>query len=232
MDASRFELFLSRLEARGTEAALDVICNHFVDEFDVAGASIALIIGDLPRGCLAWSDDRSRQLEDLQFGLGEGPCIEAHLAGSVVSEADLSRSSRWPAFAEGAVAIDVLAVCALPLRFGRAGFGAIDLYRPDAGGFDSRVEAEGRVLADITSAIVLAGQAAVPDGDLTTLIADLVEQRSVVHQATGMVSVQLGVDLADALLALRARAFRTDRNLRSLSLDVVRGRTRFSPGRG
>jgi AmiR/NasT family two-component response regulator len=50
-----------------------------------------------------------------------------------------------------------------------------------------------------------------------------------VHQATGMVMVQLSVDAADAFLALRAHAFATDRSLLDVAIDVVERRLRFSP---
>jgi hypothetical protein len=45
-----------------------------------------------------------------------------------------------------------------------------------------------------------------------------------------MVSAQLGVNLATALLSLRARAFADDRLLSDLAADVVARSIRFRPG--
>jgi hypothetical protein len=50
-----------------------------------------------------------------------------------------------------------------------------------------------------------------------------------VHQATGMVQVQLGVTTDEAFLMLRARAFASGRSLADVSTDVVARRLRFSP---
>jgi hypothetical protein len=51
--------------------------------------------------------------------------------------------------------------------------------------------------------------------------------RAVVHQATGMVSVQLGVSVEEALLRLRAHAYGSERPLGEVAEDVVARRLRF-----
>ena len=50
-----------------------------------------------------------------------------------------------------------------------------------------------------------------------------------VHQATGMIIVQLGVTAAVALIRLRAYAYAQDRRLRDVAADVVARRLRFDP---
>lgn len=55
----------------------------------------------------------------------------------------------------------------------------------------------------------------------------MVDRRAVVHQAAGMISVQLGVDVAEALLRLRAHAFATGRSMADLAAEVVERRVRF-----
>lgn len=55
--------------------------------------------------------------------------------------------------------------------------------------------------------------------------------RSVIHQASGMVSVQLGVSLAAALARLRAYAYANDHSLADVAKDVVARRLRFDNGR-
>ncbi len=49
-----------------------------------------------------------------------------------------------------------------------------------------------------------------------------------VHQATGMVQVQLDASTEEALLVLRARAFAGDRALADVASEVVQRRLRFS----
>ena len=61
-------------------------------------------------------------------------------------------------------------------------------------------------------------------GGSTTRVA----HRAEVHQATGMVSVQLGVSAAEALARMRAYAFVHNRLLIDVARDVVARRLRFS----
>ncbi|MGI9155398.1 MAG: ANTAR domain-containing protein [Marmoricola sp.] len=49
----------------------------------------------------------------------------------------------------------------------------------------------------------------------------MIEDRAEVHQATGMVSVQADLPMADALLRLRGRAYATDRPILGLAHDVL-----------
>ena len=51
--------------------------------------------------------------------------------------------------------------------------------------------------------------------------------RAEVHQATGMISVQLGVPTAEALVRLRAHAYSRDRLIDDVAADVVARRLRF-----
>lgn len=51
--------------------------------------------------------------------------------------------------------------------------------------------------------------------------------RAVVHQATGMIAVQLDSSLDDAIARLRSEAFAGRRSLYDLARDVVARRVRF-----
>jgi hypothetical protein len=57
----------------------------------VNGAGIMLMSGDIPRGSLGTTDEVSQLIEDLQYTLGEGPCVDAYQQDEVVAEPDLAR---------------------------------------------------------------------------------------------------------------------------------------------
>ena len=69
-------------------------------------------------------------------------------------------------------------------------------------------------------------------GALATELEEGADFRFVVHQASGMVAVQLGVSVGEALLRLRAYAFANDRLLAEVAEDVVGRRLRFDDRRG
>jgi len=58
---------------------------------------------------------------------------------------------------------------------------------------------------------------------------DLFVTQPVVHQATGMILVQLGISAEDAFARLRAYAYAHDRRLSDVARDVVERRLRFEP---
>jgi hypothetical protein len=175
---------------------------------------------------LGTSDDRSRLLEELQFTLGEGPCLEAHRTGRLVSEPRLD-TTRWPGFAAGALDVGVEAVFALPMHVGAAGFGALDLYRDSPGAMTRQDLDDARVVADAATVMVLAIDGDPTDDDLPGELEGLVYRRAAVHQAAGMVSVQLDLGIEDAMVVLRARAYQTGRPIGQLADDIVARRIRL-----
>lgn len=195
----------------------------------VTGVGLALMTDAGPAGTVAISDGPAATMEELQFSLGEGPCIDASTTGRPVLQPDLGSSGagRWPGFTAGALDAGIRAVFALPLRLGGIKLGVLDLYRDHAGELSPGELAEALSFADAATTLLLQLQAeASVDGSGVRGI-EVIEDRAEVHQATGKVSVQLGSDMAEALLRLRARAYASERPILELSRDVLDGTVRF-----
>jgi hypothetical protein len=126
-----------------------------------------------------------------------------------------------------AVAAGAAALFAFPLRVGGVRLGALTLYQPRSGRLTDAQHADALTMADIVLQSVLALQAEASPGALAIELEALNGGRAEVHQATGMVSVQLSVDVAEALARLRARAFREGRPLAAVAADIVARRDRF-----
>lgn len=207
----------------------------------VTGAGLTLMTStDTPAGVVAASDGSAVVLEDLQFSLGEGPCVEASRTGRPVLVADLGGTDpvrgaggRWPLFTPAALAAGVAAVFALPMRIGAIRVGVLDLYRDRAGALDDEDVAMALAFATAATGVLLhrlTQRTAGTPGDAGTSgpwELPLPHSRAVVHQATGMVSVTAGVGLADALVLLRAHAYAADRAVDLVASDVVAGRLRI-----
>lgn len=194
----------------------------------VTGVGLALMTDAGPAGTVAISDDRAGTMEDLQFTLGEGPCVDCSTSGRPVLQPDLQRTGpgRWPGFSAGALQAGVRAVFALPLRVGGIKLGVLDLYRDEVGNLSDGELTEALSYADAATALLLHLQA---QSDLMgSGPIPVVEDRAEVHQATGMVSVQAGVPVAEALVRLRARAFASERPILDLSRDVLAQRVTFT----
>jgi hypothetical protein len=217
----------------------------------VSGVGLALMTNeDRPAGVVAASDGVAVVLEDLQFTLGEGPCVEASRTGRPVLVPDLAgpdpvlNGTRWPVFTAEAVVSGVGAVFAFPLRIGAIRIGALDLYRDRAGALERDDVATALAFADAATSLVLHLQTKQPvvvfpglhdEGDdptaggLAPWAMPLAHDRAVVHQATGMISVTAEVGLAEALVLLRARAYTDQRPVDAVATDVLAGRLHFRP---
>lgn len=221
---------VARLELGGSASeALGRLCSACVAELDVSGASVALIIRDDHCGTIGASDDVSAGIEELQSTLGEGPGWDAHRWGGTTTEPHLASSRRWGAFAPAALALGAGAVFAFPLRLGSVRWGALVLYRRSTGRLEKEDRADGSAMAGVAATLLAQLELEASGRGLTTLVEELVDGRSVVHQAAGMVSVQLDVTVEDAHAALRARAFADERSLADLSADVVTRKQRLVP---
>ncbi|MGO9148798.1 MAG: ANTAR domain-containing protein [Acidimicrobiales bacterium] len=87
-------------------------------------------------------------------------------------------------------------------------------------------------MADVATRALLALQANASPSELATEIETGANLRLVVHQACGMVAVQLGVSLTEALIRLRAYSFANDRPIAAIAEDVVARRLHFDPDSG
>jgi len=197
------------------------------DALPITGVGLVLMTDAGPAGMVAASDRAATALEDLQFTLGEGPCVDASSSGRPVLVPSLAAAggAQWPAFTTGALAADVAAVFALPLRVGGIRLGVLDLYRDVTGPLSAPGLAEALSFADAATTVLLHLQSHARAGEAVAVL----EDRTEVHQATGMVSAQAGVDLASALLLLRARAFATERPVLDVARDVLSRLVRFDP---
>jgi len=169
-------------------------------------------------------------LEDLQFTLGEGPSREAAATGVPVLAADLAGAlARWPAFAPAAMDLGARAVFAFALRIGAIGVGTMLAHRTTPGVLTAAQVTDTLALADAVTLALLDRQWPTSEAEDQPGPgwAQPATYRAEVHQATGMVSVQLGVGLAEALVRLRAHAWAADRLLADVAADVVARRLRF-----
>ncbi|HWM07502.1 MAG TPA: GAF and ANTAR domain-containing protein [Actinophytocola sp.] len=208
------------------------ICQACLDGLDVDGAAISLLTASVSRETLWATDATAELLEDLQFALNEGACMEAATSGDPVLVPDLhqgAESARWPIFAAAvAEQTRVAALFALPLQWGAVNLGVLDLYRIAPGGLSELQQRDALAAADL-AALMMLGLRTDPGENGGGWLDPALGHRAEIHQATGMVLVQLGVSATDALARLRAYAFVHERLLIDVARDVVARRLLFTP---
>ena len=208
------------------------LCQVCAEATTVSGAGVMLMWSDTPGGSLCTTNKMSDLIEQLQYALGEGPCVDAFRQDWPVLEPDLANpdTSRWPAFSPPAVEAGVRAVFGFPLQVGAARLGALNLCCDRPGPLSDDQHADALVMAGIAAQTILVLQAGAAPGELATQLEQDADFHYAVNQAAGMVAAQLEVSVAQALVRLRACAFGNDRPLTQVAKDVVERRLRLGTG--
>ncbi len=228
------KILMSLMDQADTGVSLpELLCRTCCVDVPVDGAGIALMGDDGSIELTVGSSPRAQELEELQLVVGEGPCVDAFGTGRLVLQPDLRRTSRWPLYSPAALDRGVQAVFSYPLLIGSIRLGVLDLYRDASGSLSDKQVSVALDFVDAALMIVLHLQSdpLAGDGDGGVGISGPMEiafqSHPEVHQASGMISVQANVSLADALLLLRAHAFTQDRPIADIARDVVERRLSF-----
>lgn len=216
-------------DADGMVGALRRLCGAAVRALPASGAGLSVMTDAGMRGIAAASDEASGRIDELQFDLGEGPCTDAYASRRPILEADLAGSgmARWPLYAAAAHDEGVRAAFAFPLQIGAARLGVLDFYRQLPGPLTANELAEALTFADVATSMLLDAQGEATPGEAADGLDDALGYRFELHQAQGMVMVQLGVSLTAALALLRAYAYSHDRHVAEVASDVVTRKLRL-----
>jgi ANTAR domain len=219
--------------AVGTADRLGRLCRATVHALPAAGAGVSVMGADGARGVAAISDPEDLWLAELQFTLGEGPCLDAHSWGRPVLVPDLDAAAirRWPSYAPAAVEKGVRAVFAFPMQIGAARLGVFDVYREQAGSLSRPAFSQAVAFADVALTTLLDGQHDAPRGEAALGLGEALESRAVIYQAQGMVTVQLGVDVTEAMARIRAYAYANQQPITGVARDIVSRKIRLEDDR-
>ncbi len=206
------------------EDQLGRLCESVVEVAAVSGCGVTLLTSTGQSLTIHTVDSRAKEIEDLQHTLGEGPVLAAARSGASVLVPDLRNlrdhdRARWPVFAKEVETVGLAAAFAFPLLLGTSSVGALTLYRASSGPLTSE-QTSGAVLTADAIALVLTR-----DG-LGSLSLDGNPMK--IHQAAGMVMVQLGVSIDEALLRIRAASYADGQSADELADDIVARRRRLS----
>lgn len=222
MDAERGRWIAAQFApGSGTRPAAS-LCDRCVEILQVVGAGVSIMSGR-NSGPVCSSSECVRQLEDLQFSLGEGPCHDAYVTGTMVSEPDLANrtSESWPNYTPAALDLGACAIFAFPLQLGVGIVGVLTVYHDVAGMLTDEQDADGRVLAFMLPAIMSDIQARDPQSILAGELTETDAHRAEVHQSSGMTAVQLGIDVDDALVRIRAHAYATNQTVADVAGQIL-----------
>ena len=221
--------------AHGRHVTVADVCAVAAGSAQLSGAWLAAARDGEPDFLMSVTGLAAEQLAEVQLTLGEGPCHDVLASAAPVLVADLGDeeySRRWPAFTPAARQLGAGAVFVFPLIVGAIRAGVMGLYRSSAGPLPDGTLGDLLILADAATMMLLgSAEGYTGNGDgvgLDGQAPDLALHRAEIDQATGMLTVQLGVSAAAAFGRLRAYAYSQDRRLADVAGDIVARRLRLT----
>lgn len=207
-----------------------LVCAAAHQGLHAGGVTLSLLTDTPARQLLAASNAVALRLEEIQFTVMEGPCIDAAATDEpVVVEGLPERTTPWVLFgaAMGEQLPQVAAVHAFPLRFGDYVLGSMDvLTLREADPPPTITVPTGLRVADAVSAALAPSYARLlsageppswaPEDTVRTHWFDT-------HRAVGVLAARLDVSTEDAWALMRADAFRSGRTLVEATDAILNG---------
>jgi len=201
---------------RLAENLLTATTVHGVLDRVVQAARVAVPGADLVSVTLAtetgyttpvYTDDLALKLDEVQYRLSEGPCVEATRTPGLglTFSGDLAQGVQFPNFGPAAAALGVHSVLAVGLfpDGEKDRFGALNIYAYQAGGLDELDRDLALILAAHAST-ALAGTLAATSAELETAqLRQALQSRDVIGQAKGILMERRGISADEAFDVLR-----------------------------
>ncbi|NEB05834.1 ANTAR domain-containing protein [Streptomyces sp. SID13726] len=183
-----------------------------------SSAALTLVGATLDQLAVAASDEPARAAQELEFLLGEGPARDATSQIRPVSASGAALIDRWPGYGPAVAELGISEVAAVPLSLAGTCVGALAVFDPAPGIIGSQGFTE--VAEALTTSMILSPH------DAPVLYGET-DPRDLVHQAAGMLSVQLGCPVPDALELIKAHAFTEGTSAESVATRITQGTLRL-----
>ena len=170
---------------------------------------------------VASSDALAKLLDEQQYELDSGPCLQALGTGVVVLADDLSVETRWNGYPALALVHGVRSVLSSPLLVGERPIGALNLYATKAGAFDADSQSGAAQLAALAAATATAALLHFDEVTLTDHLRTALSSRSVIDQAIGIIIGMQRCPSETAFDVLRTASQNRNIPLREIAAELL-----------
>jgi len=162
-----------------------------------------------------------RQVDDVQYGLGQGPCITAAREGITVVSGSLGGDVRWSRFGGRVARLGVHSALSLPLMIADQVVGAMNVYAYEKDVFDERAAELGEIFAVPAAVAVQNAQALAEARRLATRLQTALDSRVLVERAVGILMSRSGISSEEALHRLRVLSQHQHEQLPVIAQTIV-----------
>lgn len=168
------------------------------------------------------------EADQLQYDLGEGPCLSAW-AGAMTVRVDDSRiETRWPQWSRASAQVSLLSCLSVPLLLPpeqnlqrTEAIGALKVYSDQAHAFDAHSEHLLELLSAPAAVMLANVQAHESAAQLSDILKDSLHSRSVIDMAKGVLMERQNLDERAALRVLTTRSREEGVPLSDVALSVL-----------
>jgi GAF domain-containing protein len=190
------------------------------------GAGLTMLEDDRPQTVVATADF-VQHVDDVQYGLGEGPCLLAVATGRTQVTGSLGGEARWPRFGPRVGRLGVNSALSIPLLLDGRVLGAMNVYARPRDAFDDRSVRVGEAYAVPAAVSVRNAQILAQSQRLAEQLQEALSSRAVIDQALGIVRSRTGCTEEEAMERLRHTSRTSGHKVslvaRNLVEEAVRG---------
>lgn len=180
---------------------------------EIAEFAVQAIPGAEGAGLTMLDDDRAQTVvasaefvhavDNVQYGLGEGPCLMAVQTRRTQTSGSLGGDARWPRFGSRVGRMGVHSVLSLPLLLPDRVVGAMNVYAHAKNAFGPDAIRIGELFARPAAVSVHNAQVLAQSKRLAAQLGDALVSRAVIDQALGVLMSRTGASAEEAFERLR-----------------------------
>jgi GAF domain-containing protein len=228
IDEEALRSSLQRLREAAFDADVVGVMRRTVDAvrgvFGYGGAGIMFITESGYLSYIAASDEASRQLEEAQAAVGQGPCYESYVYAHEIVSSDLHADSRW-AELSGRLPDQVRAVAGTPILLGGSPVGTLNVYRDEPVEWDASDINALTAYSGLLAEVLAAALAAQEQGLVAEQLQYALDYRVVIERAVGYLMGAHRLDAVTAFDVLRRQARDSRRRVADVASEILGGTT-------
>jgi len=184
------------------------------------GAGVTWVVAGKPTTVIA-AGDFVRRIDEIQYTLAEGPCLEAHDTQQMVLCENLEDDFRWPRFTPAALGHGLRGVVAVPLAVRGTRLGALNVYSLQAWVLDEAAGETAELFAEQASIVLANADAFTRAQETAVSLGDALTSRAVIDMAKGIIMAREGCDPDTAFNQLKRLSQASQRKLRVVAQSLV-----------
>lgn len=116
---------------------VSIAANAFTGAYGEVFCGVTLL---RPRSMItvASSSEQARQMDEVQYGFDDGPCLRAAREGYTVHIPDFHTETRFPEYREAIASYGVRSALGIPIRLDKGASAGLDFYSTDPNTFDAQ----------------------------------------------------------------------------------------------